>query len=71
MSHFTLNTGLFGCLTRFETNMMLHCRIEIDHLSQHCWFLFIITAQSITNPTADDIQDSMQRVWSNVWHILG
>ena len=45
-----------------DQSMMLHCRIEIDHLSQHCWLpVYDNNYESITNPTADDIQDSMQR----------
>ena len=45
-----------------DESMMLHCRIEIDHLSQHCWLpVYNNSYESITNPTADDIQDSMQR----------
>jgi hypothetical protein len=45
-----------------DQSMMLHCRIEIDHLSQHCWLpVYNNSYESITNPTADDIQDSMQR----------
>ena len=38
--------------------------IEIDHLSQHCWYpVYSKKGQwsAISNPTADDIQDNMQR----------
>lgn len=45
-----------------DQSMMLHCRIEIDHLSQHCWLpVYDNKYKAITNPTADDIQDNMQR----------
>ena len=45
-----------------DQSMMLHCRIEIDHLSQHCWLpVYNNSYKAITNPTADDIQDNMQR----------
>ena len=50
---------------KFEDGtMMLHCRVEIDHLSQHCWYpVYNKKGQwsAISNPTADDIQDNMQR----------
>ena len=45
-----------------DQSMMLHCRIEIDHLSQHCWLpVYDNKYKAITNPTSDDIQDNMQR----------
>ena len=47
-----------------DSTMMLHCRVEIEHLSQHCWYpVYNKKGQwsAISNPTADDIQDNMQR----------
>ena len=50
---------------KFEDGtMLLNCRVEIDHLSQHCWYpVYSKKGQwsAISNPTADDIQDNMQR----------
>ncbi len=50
---------------KFEDGtMMLHCRVEIEDLSQHCWYpVYNKKGQwsAISNPTADDIQDNMQR----------
>jgi len=45
-----------------DQTMMLHCRVEIDHLSQPCWLpVYNDKYHAIANPNADDIQDNMQR----------
>ena len=48
---------------KFEDGtMMLHCRVEIDHLSREHWLpVYDNKYNAIANPNADDIQDNMQR----------
>ena len=48
---------------KFEDGtMMLHCRVEIDHLSREHWLpVYDNKYNAIKNPNADDIQDNMQR----------
>ena len=48
---------------KFEDGtMMLHCRVEIDHLSQaRSKHVYDNNYNAIANPNADDIQDNMQR----------
>ena len=58
---------------KFEDGtMMLHCRVEIDHLSREHWLpVYDNKYNAIKNPNADDIQDNMQRCFVKTVALFG
>jgi|TARA_R100000152_G_C6692600_1_gene123871 hypothetical protein len=58
---------------KFEDGtMMLHCRVEIDHLSREHWLpVYDNKYNAIANPNADDIQDNMQRCFVKTVALFG
>ena len=58
---------------KFEDGtMMLHCRVEIDHLSREHWLpVYDNKYNAIANPNADDIQDNMQRAFVKTICLFG
>ena len=58
---------------KFEDGtMMLHCRVEIDHLSREHWLpVYDNKFNAIKNPNADDIQDNMQRCFVKTVALFG
>ena len=58
---------------KFEDGtMMLHCRVEIDHLSREHWLpVYDNKYKAIKNPNADDIQDNMQRCFVKTVALFG
>ena len=55
-----------------DSTMMLHCRVEIDHLSREHWLpVYDNKYNAIANPNADDIQDNMQRCFVKTVALFG
>ena len=55
-----------------DSTMMLHCRVEIDHLSREHWLpVYDNKYNAIKNPNADDIQDNMQRCFVKTVALFG
>ena len=55
-----------------DSTLMLHCRVEIDHLSREHWLpVYDNKYNAIANPNADDIQDNMQRCFVKTVALFG